>query len=126
MAVDPECPESKGREPVSEVAVEDECRVRGCAHSREQVFELLLGQDVAANSVVDVLLPVDELGARDVAQFVRGRRVVVHFKDSYLRVGEMSGQLVSGDQDLRMCVFGHEEELQLLRARPCGTGPRGQ
>ena len=60
------------------------------------------------------LLPVDERGAGDVPQLVRRGRVVVDFEDSHLRVGEVSGQPVRGDQDFWMGVFGHEEKLLWL------------
>ena len=47
-----------------------------------------------------------------------GRRVVVDFEHPHLRVGEVIGQPLGGDQDLWMGVFGHEEMLLLLLAVP--------
>ena len=107
MAVDPEGPERERREPVPEVAVEDERGIRDRADPREELLELLLREDVATHRVVDVSLPVDQRGAGDVPQLVRGRRVVVHFEHPHLRVGEVTGQPLGGDQDLRMSVFSH-------------------
>ena len=118
VAIDPEGPECERREPVPEVAVEDERGLGGRPDPREELLELLPGEDVTADGVVDVALPVDQGRAGNVPQLVRGRRVVVDFEHPHLRVGEVTGQPLGGDQDLWMGVFGHEELLLLMLAVP--------
>jgi len=88
------------------------------------VLELDLGQNVAADGVIDVALPVDQLGAGDVPQLVRGGRVVVDFEDPERRIGEVVGQPVGGDQNLRMGVVSHDRELLLGFSVPARRVPR--
>jgi hypothetical protein len=83
-----------------------------------------LERNVAADGVVDVAFPVDELGTGDVPQLVGRRRVVVDLEDPDLRVGEVIGQPVGADQNLRMGVLSHERELLLgfaVQMRRCAA-----
>src|SRR2546428_3552596 len=102
-----EDPERERREPVVEVAVQDDPVVVRDPEAAEERLETCLRHDVAGHGIVDVLLPVDQRGSGDVAQVVVRRRVVVHLDDPDLRVSEVALRPARVDQNFGMRVTCH-------------------
>src|SRR5436309_1501925 len=108
-----EHPEREGREPVVEVAVQDDLMVVRDAEAAEEGLEAFLRDDVPAHRIVDVLLPVDQDRPGDVPEVIVRRRVVVHLDDPDGLVPNVPLHPARVDQDFGMRVSGH-----LLRSGP--------
>src|ERR671927_43737 len=80
VAVELEVPVGVGGEPVVVAAVEDHGVVVGDAALGEQLLETLLVDEVAADRVLQVLLPVELDGTFEVAAVV-GAGVLVHLDE---------------------------------------------
>src|SRR3954470_19885709 len=88
VAVVLEVPVRVRREPVVAIAVEDDRVVVGDAARAEQLTELLRPEEVALDLVLQVLLPVEADGARDV-RLGGQRRVLVDLDDPDVRGVQM-------------------------------------
>ena len=99
VAVELEVPVRVGREPVVVAAVEHDRVVVGDAALGQQGLELVLVHEVAADLVLQVLLPVDAHGTADVVLVVGGR-VLVDLDEHHLVVVEVGLDPVGVDQDV--------------------------
>src|SRR5438093_2305246 len=111
-----EHPERERREPVVEVAVEDDLMVVRDAEATEERLEALLRDDVPAHRIVDVLLPVDQDRRRAWPQVVVRRRVVVHLDDPHGLIADVSLDPARLDQNFGMRVSGHRPSLRAVRS----------
>ncbi len=102
MAVQLEVPVGVGGEPVVVAAVEDDGVVIGDAALGQQGRELLAVDEVAADLILQVLLPVELDGAGDVAAVV-GRGVLVDLDEDGLVGGEVLLSPFGADQDVGAC-----------------------
>ena len=98
VAVELEVPVGVGREPVVVAAVQDDGVVVGDAALGQQCLELLLAHEVAADRVLQVLLPVEADRAPDVVLVVGGG-VLVDLDEDDLRVVEVGLDPVGVDED---------------------------
>ena len=99
MAVQLEVPVGVGGEPVVVAAVEDHGVVVGDAALGEQRLEAHLVDEVAADRVLQVLLPVDLDRAGDVPLVV-GARVLIYLDDDGARRTDAGLDVVGVDQDV--------------------------
>ncbi len=88
VTVELEVPVGVGGEPVVVAAVEDDGVVIRDTSFRQEGFEALLADEVVADAVLEVLLPVELDGVRDVALVV-GLGVFVDFDQNDIGVAEV-------------------------------------
>jgi hypothetical protein len=99
VAVQLEVPVGVGGEPVVVAAVEHDGVVVADALLAHQLLELLLADEVTADLVLELGLPVEADGTLDVAAVVGGH-VLVHLDEHDLGVGEVGLGPVSVDEDV--------------------------
>src|SRR5215467_7626998 len=104
VAVELELPERIGREPVVIVTVKNDARVIGDAGIAEKLFESGPVDQIAANAVLELGLPVPSDSARDVALVVCSR-VHVHFDEARARRIEILCGPIRGNQYFGMFVL---------------------
>src|SRR5882762_4079678 len=106
MAIKLQLPEGVGGEPVVVVAIEKDGGVIGNAGGAEKLFESGLVDQVAADVVLELGLPVPADGAGDVALVV-GSGVDVDFDEADVGGIEILSGPISGNENFRMFVVGH-------------------
>src|SRR5881628_193030 len=111
-----EHPERERREPVVEVAVQHDPMVVRDAETAEESLEPFLRDDVPAHRIVDIPLPVDQDGPRDVPKVVVRRRVIVHLDDPHGLIANVPFHPARVDQDFGMRVSGHRPSLRAVRS----------
>src|SRR5262249_40982766 len=105
-------PEAVGGEPVARVTVDDDgVRVLD-ARLRVELLEVLLRNDVALQLILELGGPVPAHGAGDVAGGIQ-LRVDVDLHDPDVGGLEVLLQPVDGDEDLGVCVIGHDDAPSL-------------
>src|SRR6267378_8398313 len=102
-----EHPEDERGEPVVEVPVKDDFVVVRDAQPAEERLEALFRDDVSAHRIVDVLLPVDQDGPRDVPEVVVRRRIVIDLDDADVLIAQTSFHPARVDQYFGMRVCRH-------------------
>src|SRR5467141_1294198 len=102
-----EHPEDERSEPVVEVAVEDDLVVVRDPEPAEERLEALFRDDVSAHRIVDVLLPVDQDGPRDVPEVVVRRGIVIDLDDADVLIPQTSFHPARVDQYFGMRVCRH-------------------
>ena len=106
VAVELEVPVGVGREPVVVAAVQHDRVVVADALRGQQRLELLLAHEVAADRVLQVLLPVQADRAPDVVLVVGGG-VLVDLDEHHLRVVEVGLDPVGVDEDSFAVLGAH-------------------
>src|SRR5215211_1239171 len=104
VPVDLVVPVGVGGEPVVVAPVQDHGRVRGDAQGVLELGELLGRDEVAAQRVLEVGVPVDGHGPADVPAGI-GVGVLVDLDEAQVGVVQVGGQPVGGDQQL--ITIGH-------------------
>ncbi|GAB3310300.1 hypothetical protein GCM10027451_20890 [Geodermatophilus aquaeductus] len=126
VAVELEVPVGVGGEPVVVAAVEDDGVVVADALGRQQLLELLLADEVAAQRVLQVELPVELDRALDVALVV-GAGVLVDLDEDDAGLADVLLGPVGGDEHV---VAAHGRFLRVVGVRTirrCGRGgPAGR
>src|SRR5829696_1155822 len=130
VPVDLVVPVGVGGEPVVVAPVQDHGRVRGDAEGVLELGELLGRDEVAAQRVLEVGVPVDGHGPADVPAGIRVG-VLVDLDHAQVGVVQVGGQPVGRDQQLITvghgygCLLG--QHVSVVRKRPrLGSGPVGQ
>ena len=116
VAVQLEVPVRVGREPVVVAAVEDDRVVVADAPLGQQRLELLLVDEVAADRILEILLPIQLDRAGDVAAVIGGG-VFVHLDQDDSVVGGVVGNPVGVDENF---LPAHDRDLSCVR------GTRGE
>src|ERR1035441_9039849 len=106
----------KRGEPVVVVPIQNHCLTRGDACSAEQLFEFLLADDVAADLVLKLALPVEADRTGDVARVV-GFGVHIDLDKFDSRLTEVLLDPVGFNQNFGMGVFRH----RLVTFVSCGS-----
>jgi hypothetical protein len=70
VAIYLEKPKAIGSKPVIVVSIENHCVIRGKARFTRELFEILLADNVAANLILELRLPVKTNRPGDMAGFV--------------------------------------------------------
>ena len=121
VAVVLEIPHEPGREPVVVVAIGHHRVLVADALRREQRLELLLGQQIADGTSLEILTPVQADCAFDVTRVIGGR-VDVDLHDLDFRIATMIGDPLGVDENFGVRVarlgdlgsrFGHDPLLKL-------------
>jgi hypothetical protein len=107
-------PEGEGREPVPEIPVKHHGGVVGDPGAAVEGLEGLLAQDVPPHWIVQILPPVEEHSARDVAQMIGAGRVIIHLHDPHLRILKVLGHPLGVHQSLRIRIRRHGRSLLKL------------
>src|SRR4030095_2231274 len=98
VPVDLVVPVGVGGEPVVVAPVQDHLGIGGDAQGVLELGELLGRDEVAAQGVLEVGVPVDGDGSADVAAGI-GVGVLVDLDDAQVGVGKGVAQRVSGDRE---------------------------
>ena len=105
MAVNFEEPKTVGGEPVIVVAVNNHGVVGRDAGAADQFFECFAADDVAANLVLELRLPVEADRAGDMAGVV-GLGIDVNLDEFDVWFAEVFFDPIGRNEDFRMCVTG--------------------
>ena len=117
VSVELEVPVGVRGEPVVVAPVQHDRLVVADSARGQQLLELHLGDEVAADRVLQIGLPVDPDGVRDVALLVRGG-VLVDLDQDHRRVLEVRLHPVGVDEHV---VAAHEKEFLSGRTDGCGS-----